>query len=151
MLSFREMSTQDLAGVVQLESEASPHPWKASHFEDCLNKKSYCCQIASFADEDVGHGVLMTVADEAHLLIITIGKQHQGQGFGRMLLKHLLELAQKTASTLFLEVRTSNEAAFQLYLAEGLSEIGRRQNYYPATTLHPAEDAILMALDLEHL
>ena len=151
MLSFREMTPQDLASVARLESEASSHPWKNSNFENCLNKSSYSCQIASLDGEDIGHGVLMTVADEAHLLIITISRQHQGKGLGTLLLQHLLETAKKKAATLFLEVRTSNEAAFQLYLNEGLSEIGRRKNYYPATPQHPAEDAIVMALDLSLL
>lgn len=148
MLSFRDMTAQDLTCVTKLEAEASEHPWKARHFEDSLGRPGYVCCIAVLNEEPVGHGVLMTAADEAHLLIITINKLFQGKGYGKRLLQHLVNKARKQASTLFLEVRTSNEAAFNLYLSEGLSEIGRRRNYYPATGNRPAEDAIVMALDL---
>ncbi|AMO57797.1 hypothetical protein GZ77_13090 [Endozoicomonas montiporae] len=148
MLSFRDMTEQDLPCVTQLETEASEHPWKARHFEDSLGKSGYICCIASLNEQHVGHGVLMTVADEAHLLIITISKSCQGKGYGKQLLQHLVMQARQNADTLFLEVRESNVSAFNLYLNEGLGEIGRRKNYYPANEHHASEDAIVMALDL---
>ena len=148
MLSFREMTLQDLTCVTRLETEASEHPWKARHFEDSLGKAGHTCCIASLNEQHIGHGVLMTVADEAHLLIITISKTCQGKGYGKQLLQHLIEQARRSADTLFLEVRESNISAFNLYLNEGLGEVGRRKNYYPATVHHPSEDAIVMALDL---
>ena len=148
MLSFREMTEKDLACVTQLEFEASEHPWKTSHFKDSLSKSNYVCTIASLNEEDIGHGVLMNAADEAHLLILTVKKTHQGKGFGKQLLRYLIQRAQHEANTLLLEVRDSNLSAFNLYLNEGLCEVGRRRNYYPATDHHPSEDAIVMALDL---
>lgn len=151
MLSFRDMTLQDLSCVTQLESEASAHPWKSSDFQDCLSKPRHTCHIASINDENIGHSVLMTVADEAHLLILTVGKSNQRKGYGSQLLQHLIEQASHKANTLFLEVRSSNDKAFQLYLNEGFSEIGRRRNYYPATATKPADDAIVMALDLSFL
>ena len=46
--------------------------------------------------------------------------------------------------TIFLEVRETNRAAYQLYSKIGFQEIGRRKNYYS----EPVEDALMMKHDL---
>ena len=47
-------------------------------------------------------------------------------------------------STIYLEVRESNEAASQFYLKNGFEEYGRRAKYYK----DPIEDAVLMFKDI---
>jgi ribosomal-protein-alanine N-acetyltransferase len=51
---------------------------------------------------------------------------------------------QQKASTIFLEVRASNQRAIQLYQMAGFNEIGLRKNYYP--TAQGKEHAVIMAL-----
>lgn len=143
------MKAQDLDCVTAIEEAAGPHPWQNRNFADCL-KPGYTCLIAELDDKPVGHGVIMSAAGEAHLLIITVSKDCQGKGFGKEILRHLIAQARENAETMFLEVRASNRAAFNLYLQEGFSEIGRRKNYYPGNQDKKAEDAIVMALDLAY-
>ncbi len=141
------MTTADLPCISRLEKSAGPYPWNTQHFQDSL-KSGHCCKVALKKGEIIGHGVIMTIMDESHLLILSIDKSYQGQGIGKALLRHLIEeAAAQSASTLFLEVRDSNEKAFQLYLNEGFNEVGRRKDYYPAK--EKREDAIVMALDLD--
>ena len=149
MLCYRTMKEQDLNCVTAIEAAAGPHPWESRNFTGCF-KTNYACLIAEQDNQPVGHGILLTAAGEAHLLIITVARDCQGKGFGKEILRHLISLAQEKAETLFLEVRASNKAAFNLYLQEGFSEIGRRRNYYPGTQNTKAEDAIVMALDLTY-
>ncbi|OED45000.1 ribosomal-protein-alanine N-acetyltransferase [Endozoicomonas sp. (ex Bugula neritina AB1)] len=145
-LSFRAMIEDDLDQVCSIEQQASSHPWKASHFADSL-RSGYQCIIAEENNEIVGYAVLMLVVDEAHLLILTVAREHQKKGNGQKILEHLTALASdKECSTLLLEVRESNQTAFNLYLNSGLCEIGQRRNYYADT----GEDAIIMALDLQY-
>ena len=146
-LQFRPMTHQDIPAVSQIESAASQHPWKEKHYIDSL-ESGYICQVAELNGEIVGQGVVMTVAGEASLLILTIAKAFHGRGFGYELVEHLSELASETCDTFFLEVRESNSAAFNLYLKTGFSEVGRRNNYYPATQTSASEDAIIMIRDL---
>jgi ribosomal-protein-alanine N-acetyltransferase len=98
----------------------------------------------------VGYALLMMVLDEAHLLNLSIAKAHQKQGLGRMLLEHMIKIAQThKATNLFLEVRTSNVAAIALYENIGFNEMAIRRGYYPADPKHfknGREDAILMGL-----
>lgn len=143
-LSFRDMTSQDLADVVSIESAVHAYPWKRGHFADAL-KAGNATLVMELGREMVGYAIVMTVLDEAHLLNISIAKSHQRQGLGRKLLEQVVALAQsKQCKDLYLEVRESNQPAIALYESVGFNEMSIRRNYYPAK--HGREHAILMGL-----
>ena len=145
-LTFQSMQTNDLPQVNAVEQGSAEHPWRAAHFVDSLNS-GYLCETVRTGNLLVGHSVMMIAATEASILILTIDKQHQQRGIGRQLLQHMIDLADKAGcETVLLEVRRSNDKAFNLYLSEGFSEIGIRKNYYPMGS--GWEDAIVMAMEL---
>jgi ribosomal-protein-alanine N-acetyltransferase len=87
---------------------------------------------------------MSVAAGEAHILNICVHPDYQGQGIGRKLLMHLLELVlDHHVDMIFLEVRPTNFAAIKLYLDVGFDEIGMRRNYYPAKM--GREDALVFA------
>jgi len=144
-ISFRPMTEADLDRVVQIENAAFSHPWSRNLFADGL--KSYDCWLMFEGEEQVGHGVIQIILNEAHLLNITVRPQSQGQGLGLQLLEHLmLRARQLKADECFLEVRASNQSAYRLYERYGFNEIGRRRDYYPAAG--GREDALVMACTL---
>ena len=144
-LSFRPMQEDDLDKIDAIEQKATPHPWKTAHFRDSLTS-GHLCLIAEKDGEVIGYAVLMIVLDEAHLLILTVAREYQKQGYGQRIMDHLTSVAQnQQCITVLLEVRESNQAAFSLYLNSGFCEIGQRRNYYADT----GEDAIIMALDIQ--
>ena len=53
-------------------------------------------------------------------------------------------LVKRDVQTVFLEVRSSNEAALELYRALGFAESGRRKGYYA----DPPEDALVFRIQL---
>ncbi len=141
------MHARDLKQVNAVELSSAEHPWRSAHFANSLDS-GYICEIVRIGSLVAGHCVMMIAADEASILILTVDKQHQRQGIGRQLLQHMIDLATKAdCDTLLLEVRRSNERAFNLYLSEGFSEVGIRKNYYPAGSSW--EDAIVMAMELK--
>jgi ribosomal-protein-alanine N-acetyltransferase len=142
---FRRMTEADLNTVLKIEYQAFSHPWTRGIFLDAL--KSYDCWVMTAGEQQVGHGVINVILDEAHLLNITIKPESQGRGLGLRLLEHLLQEARKAkANECFLEVRASNQAAYRLYERYGFNEIGRRRDYYPA--VGGREDALVMACTL---
>lgn len=144
IMHYREMTHCDLSDVVAIESAVHAYPWKHGHFADAL-KAGNATVIMESGDDIVGYAIIMTVLDEAHLLNISIAKNHQRQGLGRALLQQVMALAQKKAcKDLFLEVRESNAPAIALYESMGFNEMSIRRNYYPAQD--GREDAILMGL-----
>ncbi|GAB2565875.1 ribosomal protein S18-alanine N-acetyltransferase [Dyella jejuensis] len=144
-LEMRAMRREDLPRVGALEIASYDFPWTAGIFGDCL-KAGHPCWVLCSEGQVIGYGILSVGAGEAHVLNVCIGPEHRGQGFGRHLMRRLLDIARwNGAERVFLEVRPSNPNAQQLYASLGFREIGRRPRYYPA---HGGrEDAIVMALE----
>jgi ribosomal-protein-alanine N-acetyltransferase len=143
---FEPMSEANLDQVVAIERTAYAHPWTRGNFADSL-KSGYQAQLLCGGDTLLGYFVAMKGVDEVHLLNITVAPSCQGQGWGRVMLDALAIWARgQGAQWLWLEVRTSNARAQQVYLRYGYRRVGERKNYYPADG--GREDAIVMSFKL---
>jgi len=81
------------------------------------------------------------VLDETHMLSLTVHPDYRGRGLAKALVLASLCSAKAAGQRLMtLEVRTSNQAAFELYRSCGMQYVGKRKRYYRA----PAEDALLL-------
>ncbi len=144
-ITFRPMTEADLDAVLKIEYAAFSHPWTRGIFLDGL--KSYEIWLMFEGSQQVGHGVIQIIIDEAHLLNITVKPESQGRGLGLRLLEHLMSRAYElNGRECFLELRDSNRAAYRLYERFGFNEIGRRRDYYPVAG--GREDAVVMACTL---
>jgi len=144
---LRRMRPSDLELVVQNEALAlDEHPWTKRIFVDCL-RSGYECWVLADGNMLVGHGVMSVAIGECHLLTLCVKPGFQRYGYGRRMLRFLLERAQRQeADVCFLEVRHSNEPAKSLYRSMGFLPVGERKNYYPSA--HGREDAIIMSRTL---
>ena len=139
------MRRDDLLRVSELEHSSYDFPWSMGIFGDCL-KAGHPSWVLCLEDRVIGYGILSVGAGEAHVLNVCIAPDQRGQGFGRYLMKRLLDIARwNAAERVFLEVRPSNPNAQALYVSLGFHEIGRRPRYYPAH--EGREDAIVMSLE----
>ncbi|WP_456377138.1 ribosomal protein S18-alanine N-acetyltransferase [Thiolapillus sp.] len=140
------MTEADLKDVMLIEEQIYPHPWSRKIFRDCL-RTGYECRVYEAAEDILAYSVMSAAAGEAHLLNLGVHPQQQGKGLGRLVLQQVMQHArEKSADTLFLEVRISNHIARRLYEAEGFNEIGQRFGYYPAE--NGREDALVFARSL---
>ncbi len=144
-VTFRRMTEADLDAVLKIEYAAFSHPWTRGIFLDGL--KSYEIWLMFEGNQQVGHGVINVIIDEAHLLNITVKPESQGRGLGLLLLDRLMTRAYElNGRECFLELRASNQSAYRLYERYGFNEVGRRRDYYPA--VGGREDALVMACTL---
>jgi ribosomal-protein-alanine N-acetyltransferase len=108
-------------------------PWSARAFRDEVRAGQHYL-AARDGDELVGYAGLAFVAGpphaEAEVHTIGVDPAHQRSGIGRELLRGLLAVADGAGATVFLEVRTDNDAARALYEAEGFTVVGLRKRYY---------------------
>ena len=143
---IRPMTEEDLDAVMDIEKETYQFPWTRGIFRDCLHV-GYCCWIYESENDVEAYGVMSTGAGEAHILTIVVKAASRGQGLGKMMLDHLLKIAERhKVVNVLLEVRPSNKIAVQLYRNTGFNEVGTRPNYYPAED--GREDALIMALPI---
>jgi len=140
---MRPMQDDDIDEVMVVELLAYAFPWTTGNMRDCL-KSGYSCWVYLQGSRIIGHAIMSVAVGEANILNLCIHPDMQGRGLGRRLLEQMLTLArQQQADTAFLELRSSNRTASNLYDVMGFNEIGVRHNYYPAKK--GREDAILMA------
>ena len=154
------MTHANLTQVINIEQSAYKYPWTRGNFSDSL-ASGYKAQMLVGGQATpgapaplLGYFVAMKGVDEVHLLNITVAPTHQSQGWGRLMLDGLALWSRgQGGQWLWLEVRTSNARAKELYLRYGFGEVGLRKGYYPqgGTSLlggSAKEDALVMSLSL---
>ncbi len=139
-MDFSRAKASDASDITRLEEEIFSDPWSERAVRDCISRGAMC-----FAARDEGGlvayilGTLIAPEGEIYRIAVAPHKRQRGIGY------RLLDYAVKTErgrglETLFLEVRSRNTAARNLYRAYGFSEISLRKNYYR----DPPDDAIIM-------
>jgi ribosomal-protein-alanine N-acetyltransferase len=148
-LTVRDMRSEDLKQVLAIELNAQASPWGRLSFEESLTKQYQCRVIEMLLEDDLpviaAYHVVCQVVDELHVLNVVAATQFQGLGLGHMLMDDVLKIAKAASSNkIFLEVRSSNEVAKNLYLKWQFSQISLRKEYYRPTSVgQPREDAFV--------
>lgn len=142
------MTPADLEWVVELEQSLQSHPWKPSHFENCLAIGNLAL-VVEYEKKAVAFAIVSIGGGEAELLNIGVAQDYQGQGLATSFLGEILTQLKDQAQAVFLEVRESNHKAIALYEKLGFNQTGVRPNYYPAK--QGREDAYIYALELTSL
>ena len=144
---FEPMDEAWLEAVARLEQSVHAHPWSRRNFSDAL-QAGYQAQLLTRSGDLLGYFVAMKGVDEVHLLNISVAPAYQGQGWGRMLLDAISVWSRSQgAQWLWLEVRSSNLRALQVYQRYGLRQVGERKDYYPDGAGR-RENAVVMSLKL---
>ncbi|MGL4486405.1 MAG: ribosomal protein S18-alanine N-acetyltransferase [Yersinia sp. (in: enterobacteria)] len=140
------LTPADLATAYQIEQASHAFPWSEKTLASNQGDRYFNVKL-SIGQQMIGFAIAQIVLDEATLFNIAIDPQHQRQGYGRLLLEHVIEqLEARDVATLWLEVRASNVHAITLYERLGFNEVSVRRHYYPSA--NGREDAIMMALPM---
>jgi ribosomal-protein-alanine N-acetyltransferase len=98
-------------------------------------------------DELVGYAGVLVSGAEADVMTVAVDPRHQGSGHGRVLMRHLLDVAAgRGAQQVLLEVRADNLAAQRVYERLGFERIAVRRGYYRSA--EGSVDAWVMRLRL---
>ncbi len=156
---YRPAAKSDIPSMVALEQSAYAHAVSALDGE-CWTEAMYQKDIGNpgmswwvcYQDEELAGFIGGQLLDgQMHVLDVVVGALYRRQGIAQHLLTRLAWDAKDLGATeLTLEVRSSNAAAQALYTERGLSEVGRRKQYYAPTHVgEPREDALIMTGTLE--
>jgi [ribosomal protein S18]-alanine N-acetyltransferase len=152
-VQFQPLTVDWLDRVLDIENTVYPHPWSRANFEDSI-KTGYPMQVLTTENSEkldmLGYFVAMKGFEEVHLLNITVAEDFQRQGWAKLMLDALAVWSRgQGAAWLWLEVRSSNERALQVYKAQGFKQVSVRLDYYPkGPKANGREDAIVMSLKL---
>lgn len=128
-----------IAEIARLEQEAFTDSWSESSLESTLSSNSYF--LADISEGTV-RGYLIGTCDgySGYIERVAVGKAYRRMGIGKSLLDGFEKALPKSAESISLEVRISNEAAIALYEGFGFEQAGIRRNMYS----NPREDAAVM-------
>jgi [ribosomal protein S18]-alanine N-acetyltransferase len=132
------------------ESDSAGH-WTVSQYEQALTEAQPRREVLVLEEMVTGEGgivgfvVAAEIAGEWELENIAVASSARRRGNADRLLESLLStLREGAATSIYLEVRVSNEAARRLYEKWGFEPVGKRPGYYHK----PPEDAILYRKNL---
>jgi [ribosomal protein S18]-alanine N-acetyltransferase len=147
-VALRQMTAADLAEVVELEqglfgSEAWTTQMLLGELEQQPASRYYL--VAAHGDTIVGYAGLLGAGSQGDVVTLAVAAAYWGRGIGSALLEALMtEAARRGCREIFLEVRTDNSRAQQLYRRYGFTEVGIRRGYYQPS----GADALVMRRDL---
>ena len=145
-LIIEDLRPEEIPDVLAIERDSFSTPWSEILFMNEIHKPQSLPKAARCRGKLVGYICANYVLDEGHILNVTVHPEYRRQGVAEALVRHVTALlAERGCRVIFLEVRTSNNAAKAMYERAGFSVIGARKNYYT----HPAEDALAMCLKLK--
>ena len=137
----------DIPTIAAIERRAFSDPWSERSFHDVLaHSRMYFACIREDGDgytapHVVGYVVAWFAGGQGEIANLAVDETARGRGLGAALLSAALDEARRQGTEeVFLEVRSSNMRARQLYESRGFVEVGRRRRYYR----RPVEDAIIL-------
>ena len=139
---LRPMRDADVDAVLALDALVHSTAWSPDFLRSHLDlPDSRTNLVAELNGGLVGHGALLVVADEGHVITVAVTPDHQRMGVGRVLLAALCrDAGRRGLVAMTLEVRVSNAAAIALYRRFGFAPSGVRPGYYA----DDGEDALIM-------
>ncbi len=139
---IEKMLEKDLDAVLKIEEEVFTSRWTRDQLLYELNENEFShLYVIRLDDKVIAYAGIWILFERAEITTIAVSKKHQGKGYGRMLLKHLLRIAiANNCDICSLEVRPSNQIAINLYESLGFEKLRIRKDYYADNH----EDAIEM-------
>lgn len=143
-ITYNGLTYADAARCAELEAQLfdGDDPWPAAAFMRELDsshnhyvaaRSRSAGDVRGAADDKlVGYAGITRLGRKApfeyEVHTIGVDPAYQGRGIGRRLLTGLLDFAD--GAVVFLEVRTDNERALELYRSAGFVNVGLRKRYY---------------------
>ena len=130
--------------IALLEKECFSDPWSYGMICDTSQASNFLGLVAEIEGEVVGYLGSAFVLDEGEILLVAVDGRYRRRGIGEALVNKMTEdLKEKGVLKLFLEVRRSNQSAYNCYEKCKFTPIGVRKGYYSN-----GEDAIVMERSL---
>lgn len=149
--SIRRMRESDVEGIMGIESKSfGSHHWSGNSFINEMNNPmaryhTLLHHVRQSSGEKkkvvAGYCGFWIILDEAHITTVATAPKLRGLSLGEVQLLQMMEMFyNNSVHFATLEVRTSNDAAQNLYYKYGFTCAGRRPRYYQDNH----EDALIM-------
>jgi ribosomal-protein-alanine N-acetyltransferase len=134
MISALEPRDAARCAAIEAVLFAGDSPWPAEAFRtEILASHNHYFAVRD-GETLIGYAGISVLGPADHpeceIHTIAVDPEFQGRGHGRELLEALLDIADARHAAVFLEVRTDNDTAIDMYRRNGFEQIGIRKGYY---------------------
>ena len=138
-MEFRRMIPDDAPLVAELEEEIFPDPWSVKDIHSYICTMGSMCYTAESDGKVIAYIIGRLIEPEGEIYRIATRPSHRRRGIAYRLLDYAAKTERgRGLEVLFLEVRSKNIPARNLYHSYGFRIMGERKNYYGD------DDAIVM-------
>ena len=135
------MTADDAPKVAALERDIFSDPYSEKDIFSYVCMNGSMCYSAVNGDEVIAYIIGRVIAPEGEIYRIATRPSHRRRGIAYRLLDYAVKCEKgRGLECLFLEVRSQNIAARNLYHSYGFKIVGERKKYYK----DPEDDAIVM-------
>lgn len=132
------MAAEHIPAIAAIERECFSAPWSEKSLAEELDVPSAIFVTALDNGSVAGYVGMHHLGDVGYICNVAVSSDYRRRGVAGALLEHLIDYARgHSLSEITLEVRTSNDAARNLYEKFGFERLGTRPNFYS----NPKENA----------
>ena len=148
-ITIKKLEKNDINKILQIEKSQNVTILKETVIlDDMSNSNNTLYFGAIYNDIIVGYIAITYVIDTIDMLSIVTMKNYENIGVATLLLEYIFNFAKKNnVNKIFLEVRTSNTKAINLYEKNNFKLISKRKNYYTDTK----EDALIYLKEIKKI
>lgn len=148
-ITIKKLEKNDINKILQIEKSQNVTILKETVIlDDMSNSNNTLYFGAIYNDIIVGYIAITYVIDSIDILSIVTMKSYENIGIASFLLEYIFNFAKKNnVNKIFLEVRTSNTKAINLYEKNNFKLISKRKNYYTDTK----EDALIYLKEIKKI
>ncbi len=148
-ITIKKLGKSDINKILQIEKSQNVTILKETVIlDDMSNSNNTLYFGAIYNDIIVGYIAITYVIDTIDILSIVTMKNYENVGVATLLLEYIFNFAKKNnVNKIFLEVRTSNTKAINLYEKNNFKLISKRKNYYTDTK----EDALIYLKEIKKI
>lgn len=153
---IRTCEKEDIPPVIEINMRTLPEHYSDYFYYEILSEHPDTFLVAELRGVLVGYIMCrieygfsqlkrLSLARKGHVVSVAVEEEHRGKGIGTALIQAAhAEMAKKTATECYLEVRVSNKPAISLYERLGYKVTSRVDAYY-----RDGEGALVMAAKVE--
>ena len=140
-MEIRRMIADDAPGVAEMEREIFSDPWSEKDIFSYICMNGGMCYSALSGGKGIAYLIGRVIPPEGEIYRLATAPEHRRRGIAYRLLDYAAKTERgRGLESLFLEVRSQNVPARNLYHSYGFKEIGVRKKYYS----DPTDDAVVM-------
>ncbi len=143
-MEIRRATAADASEIAAAEALCFSDPWSERDVLGYVATEGGMVFVAKQDGKVIAYLLGRLIAPEAEIYRIAVLPEERRRGVGYRLLDFVMKTERgRGLDTVFLEVRSQNTAALNLYSAYGFRRVGFRKGYYK----DPVDDAIVMLRD----